>query len=271
MTNIISTIASEALSFLNSSAFLAIVAIVGIVYFGYTFSKANRITNKHRQKVQQTIVDNDINNINNLPKKEYFVACAGSKEKNVCAKVPAIDIQSCTLFGLDGKPLDLSRYNCFVVRGDSMQYAGIKNNDIILVPIDFNIDSLGTFPVILVIEYSDKIVGKPLYKVRRAWHKGCIDDNLEEVAEAIMQSPKFSNLTKQEGYKGEDWMIKDLISTRLDAYKKAYFKDDECPDQYRSIVISTTYDTENKEIHFSIHPISLVVGNVEESYTVQPK
>lgn len=252
-------------SFLNGSAIPALCGAGGIVYFGWTYYKANKIANRNRKNVQQDIVNRSTIV---LPKKDYFVACAGSKESDVCTKVSAIDIQLCNFCDSDGNLLNLSLYNCYVVHGDSMKYAGIKDKDFILVPIDFNIDSLETFPEILVIKYRDSNGDNPLYKVRRAWYRGSIDDNLEEVADRIMAMPKFKKLTRQEGYKDSKWIINDLVGERLEKYKSAYFKDGVCPEQYKDIVISTTFDIVNKAIHFSIHPISLIVGNVTEAYTV---
>ncbi len=261
----ITTITSGVFSFLNSSALPVLLASGGIIYFGWTYYRANKVANRNRKDVQQKIV-NHATIV--LPKKDYYVACAGSKESDACTKVSAIDIQLCNFCNSDGKPLNLSLYNCYVVRCDSMKYAGINDNDFILVPIDFNIDSLEIFPEILVIRYRETNGDKPLYKVRRAWYRGSIDDDLEQVANKIMAMPKFKRLTQQEGYKGTEWMIRDLKCKRLDDYKEAYFKNGVCPEEYKDIVISTTFDTVKKEIHYSIHPVSLIVGNVEESYTV---
>lgn len=262
---LLTVITSSILSFLNGSALPALLGAGGIVYFGWTYYKANKITNQNRKNVQQDIV-NRATIV--LPKKDYFVACAGSQESDACTKVSAIDIQLCNFCDSNGKPLNLSLYNCYVVHGDSMKYAGINDSDFIFVPLDFNIDSLEFFPEILVIRYRETTGDKPLFKVRRAWYRGSIDDDLKQVANEIMAMPKFQRLTQQEGYKGPEWMITDLKGKRLDDYKEAYFKDGVCPEQYKDIVISTTFDTVKKEIHFSIHPVSLIVGNVEESYTV---
>lgn len=265
MNDMITTITSGVFSFLNGSALPVLLASGGIIYFGWTYYRANKTTNRNRKEVQQDIINRATIA---LPKKDYDVACAGSKESDACTKISAIDIQQCNFCDSDGKLLNLSLYHCYVVHGDSMKYAGINNNDFIFVPIGFNIDYLNTFPEILVIRYREQNENKPLYKVRRAWHRGSIDDDLEQVANEIMTMPKFKRLTQQEGYKGPEWMIRDLKGKRLNDYKSAYFKDGVCPEQYKDIVISTTFDTVKKEIHFSIHPVSLIVGNVEESYTV---
>jgi hypothetical protein len=139
----------------------------------------------------------------------------------------------------------------------------------ILVGKDFSTESLTSFPEILVLRYRETEDGKPLYKVRRAWYMGTIEDNLRDIAEKIMNMPKFAKLKNQEGFKGEQWMVEDLTTNRYSEYQKSYFKDGTCPDSYKQIVISTTFDTVKKEIHFSIHPISLIVGIVKESYSVK--
>ncbi|MDE5887372.1 MAG: hypothetical protein K2H46_07290 [Muribaculaceae bacterium] len=259
-------ITSGVSSFLNGSVFPVLLAAGGIIYFGWTYYRANKIANRNRKEVQQDII-NRATIV--LPKKDYYVACAGSKDTEACTKVSAIDIQQCNFCDSNGKPLDLSLYNCYVVYGDSMKYAGINDNDFILVPKDFNLDSLKSFPEILVIRYREQNENKPLFKVRRAWYSGSIEDDLVKAAQSIMEMPKFNRLTQQEGYKGAEWMIRDLLEKRLVDFKHKYFKGGECQDQYKDIVISTTFDTVKKEIHFSIHPTILIVGNVEESYNVK--
>lgn len=265
MIDMITSITSGVSSFLNGSVFPALLAAGGIIYFGWTYYRANKTANRNRKEVQQNII-NHATIV--LPKKDYYVACAGSKEAEACTKVSAIDIQQCNFCDSNGKPLNLSLYNCYVVHGDSMKYAGINDNDFILVPKDFTLDTLKSFPEILVIRYREQNENKPLFKVRRAWYRGSIEDDLVKAAQSIMEMPKFNRLTQQEGYKGDEWMIHDLLEKRLEDYKHTYYKEGECPEPYKQIVISTTFDTVKKEIHFSIHPVSLIVGNVEESYTV---
>lgn len=262
MTNIIST----ASVLLNGPALPTVLAIGGVVYFAKNYYQANKIANENRREVQQQITNKTIAV---LPHKDYFVACAGSKESNACKKVSAVDIEACNFCDSDGNPLNLSLYECYVVHGDSMKYAGINDGDFILVAKDFSSDSLSSFPEILVLRYRDSNNDNPLYKVRRAWYMGTIEEDMSATAQRIMNMHKFKKLTNQEGYKNEKWMINDLINKRLDDYKKAYFKDGVCPEMYRQIVISTTFDTVKKEIHFSIHPISSIVGIVKESYSIK--
>lgn len=262
MTNIIST----ASVLLNGPVLPAVLAIGGVVYFAKNYYQANKIANDNRREVQQHITNKTIAV---LPHKDYFVACAGSKESNACKKVSAVDIEACNFCDSDGNPLNLSLYECYVVHGNSMKYAGINDGDFILVAKDFSSDSLSSFPEILVLRYRDSNNDNPLYKVRRAWYMGNIDESLRDIAKKIMNMPQFAMLKNQEGFKGEIWMIDDLVDNRYKEYQLTYFKDGVCPDTYKQIVISTTFDTIKKEIHFSIHPISLIVGVVKESYSIK--
>ncbi|MDE6078334.1 MAG: hypothetical protein K2G29_11450, partial [Muribaculaceae bacterium] len=114
----ITTITSGVFSFLNGSALPVLLASGGIIYFGWTYYRATKIANRNRKAVQQDII-NRATIV--LPKKDYYVACAGSKESEACTKVSAIDIQQCNFCDSNGKTLDLSLYNCYVVHGDSMK------------------------------------------------------------------------------------------------------------------------------------------------------
>lgn len=43
--------------FLNSSWMLAIIAVIGIIYFAVTYIKADRLVNQYRAEIQQKIVN----------------------------------------------------------------------------------------------------------------------------------------------------------------------------------------------------------------------
>lgn len=142
-----------AVDLLNSSVLPAVLAIVGVVYFVWTYYRANQTANRNRKEIQQAIT-NKTTVI--LPQRSYFVASAGSKESNACEKISAVDIESCNFCDSKGRPLNLSLYNCFVVHGDSMKYAGINDDDFIFVTKGFSTESLTSFPEILVLN-----TGKP--------------------------------------------------------------------------------------------------------------
>ena len=252
---------------LNGPIIPSVVAAGGIVYFGWEYYRANKAVNKNREEAQQKLI-NRATII--LPRREYFVACAGSNDKSACTKVEAIDIEACDFRDKNGNILNPALYNCFVVHGNSMKYAGINNNDFIFTPKGFSQEDIGTFPEIIVIRYREPCENKPLYKIRRTWYKGNIEDNLKTHAQEIISSTEFFKITRQEGYKGKEWMLDDL-SARIEKYKNTYSENGIYPKEYKNIILSTTFDTENTEIHFSIHPVSAIVGIVSEAYTVEQK
>lgn len=254
-------------SFLNSSFFPLLIAIISLGFFVVYYYRANREVNKHRKEVQQQLI-NKATIV--LPRREYDVACAGSNNHSSCSKVESIDIEACNFCDKKGNLLNVSKYDCFVVHGNSMKYAGINDQDFIFVQKDFSLSSIDNeaLPLILVIKYREIEEGKAKYKVRRTWYRGTIDDNFDQVLSRVMSSDDFSKLKKERGYITDDWMLKDFMEKRLEGYKNVYYQDGQCPEAYKDIIISTTYDTENDEIHFSIHPSSAIVGIVSESYTV---
>ena len=104
MIDMVTTIISGVSSFLNGSVFPTLLATGGIIYFGWTYYRANMIANRNRKKVQMDIINRTTIV---LPKKDYYVVCEGSKDTQACTKVSAIDIQQCNFSDSNGKPLDL--------------------------------------------------------------------------------------------------------------------------------------------------------------------
>lgn len=92
-----------------------------------------------------------------------------------------------------------------------------------------------------------------------------------------MSSPEFQEIKKLKGvdgneaYRGDEQVIEDFLKKRLPKYEDKYIKC-ENPDVWnRTVVISTTFDTDNKYIHFSIHPIANIIGIVNGAFTVCKK
>lgn len=257
-------------SILNSPLIPVGVAGAGAIYFGYKYYKANKEINEYRQCIQQEIINSTINI---LSKRMYFVACAGSKEESACEQKEAIDVNSCDFLDKNGNLVDLSLYNFYLVHGNSMQYANIFDEDLLFVKKGFSSDDLNnsSFPKILVLRYSEYSEGNPRFKVRRAWYVGNIKDDIKAKALEVMKSNEFALLSQQDGFVSNEWMLDDLINTRLEKFKDDYFEEGKCLESHQSIILSTTFDTKDRKIHFSIHPVDSVVGIVSESYTIKKK
>lgn len=205
----------------------------------------------------------------------YPTACAGIPDSDKPAEAQSVSMEFNKFLGKDGQILDPNKYLQFVVEGNSMQFCGIHDKDLIFVPKEFRIVQLKEFPYILVLKNSDAKEGHSKYKVRRAWGLSQFgDDRFETDVRRIMDSEQFQEIKKLKGidgnraYRGDEQVIEDFIKNRLPKYEQKYINCDNPDNWNRTVVISTTFDTEDRLIHFSIHPISTIVGIVSDSFTV---
>lgn len=270
----INDILSIGTKFLNGPIIPAAISLVGIGCFYVLYRKENKRINSERKQVQQDLINKATIA---FPRRAYDVVCAGSKDYSACEKIETIDVKVCNFLDSNNKPIDVDLYNVFIVHGESMQYAGIKDEDLLFTPVDFKLSQLESdsiSPQILILKYrkseheSPKL--KANYKVRRFWLKCSINDianNYATILKNIIDSESFSKLKRENGYKGEHWMINTDFPNRLNDYSK-YSSDGKYPDEFKEVIISTTYDVLNNEIHFSIHPQSSIIGIVAHSYTL---
>ena len=206
----------------------------------------------------------------------YPPAWAGNPKNNNL--IESVSVTNNTFIAKDGTTLNPKEYFQYVVEGNSMQFCGIHDKDLIFVKKGFRITDLGLteFPYILVLKNTSGASDENTkYKIRRAWGIAQFgDDRFEKDVRTIMSSPKFQEIKKLKGvdgndaYRGDEQVIEDFLNNRLPIYEDKYIK---CanPDIWnRTVVISTTFDTDNKYIHFSIHPIVNIVGVVKDAFTV---
>lgn len=204
---------------------------------------------------------------------DYPTASAGDVHEPDTAK--SVSVEFNRFFNKDKKQLNPKDYLQFVVEGDSMQFSGIRNKDLLFVSKNFRLSDLKKFPDILVLRDLFAKPGESKYKVRRAWGVAQYEeDRFENEVRKIMASDAFKKLKKclcEDGslaYKGDEAVVKDFLDKRLPTYEKNYINCDNPNALNKTVVISTTFNTITKDIHFSIHPIANIVGIVKESYTV---
>lgn len=206
----------------------------------------------------------------------YPPAWAGNPKNNNLIK--SVSVKNNTFVDKEGNPLNPEDYYQFVVEGNSMQFCGIHDKDLIFVKKKFRITDLNLtdFPYILVLRNTNMVSeGNTKFKIRRAWGISQFgDDRFEKDVRAIMSSPEFQEIKKLKGvdgndaYRGDEQVIDDFLKNRIPIYEDKYIKC-ENPDIWnRTVVISTTFDTDNKYIHFSIHPIANIIGIVKDAFTV---
>lgn len=204
----------------------------------------------------------------------YPLASAGQPKRSAEDAV-SVAVDTNTFFDKENNPVNPEDFFQFIVQGNSMQFCGIEDKDLIFVAKGFRIVDLKTFPYILVLKNDIPEKDTPKYKIRRAWGISTFgDDRFEKDVRAIMASEDFQEIKILKGkdgnraYKGDDEVVRDFLKKRLPIYEEKYIK---CknPDEWnRTVVISTTFDTDDKYIHFSIHPIANIVGIVKASFNV---
>lgn len=204
----------------------------------------------------------------------YPLAWAG-QPKRTAQEVKSISVERNTFYDKNGNRVNPNDYLHFVVSGNSMQFCGINDKDLLFVAKGFRIVNLTDFPYILVLKNINSTDNSVEYKIRRAWGISTYgDDRFEADVRAIMGSEIFEEIKQLKGkdgvpaYRGDESVINDFLKNRLPAYERKYIDCDNPNEWNRTVIISTTFDTDDNFIHFSIHPIANIVGIVKESYTV---
>ena len=142
----------------------------------------------------------------------------------------------------------------FMVEGDSMQYADIHNDDIVLTKkTELNNESL---PKVVVIKDVNPNSNQS-FKLRRAWKVIPNDIDIQTfrtMIGCIINSDKFKEVKNLVGEKcPTDTELTDEIIGKFTALNKS---------EGQSYLISTTYRTKEKKIGFSIHNLEDVAGIV---------
>lgn len=199
-------------------------------------------------------------------------ALAGTDEGN-------IDLVEKTVRSLDidifkdksGNILNPSEFLHFIVHGESMQFCGIHNDDIIFVDpsISVNDDNV-SFPTVLVLRRLKIRTGRPQYKIRRAWKTCRYSDDAEILAtlDGILSSRNFQVIKDLQVYDGDSALVDDFKRIRLPHYLDNYVNCSNPNDEDRNVIISTTFHPSDNTIRFSIHPSSAVVGRVVASFNI---
>lgn len=200
--------------------------------------------------------------------------CAGSmrKESTIKATEKVISLKYNAFTDEKGVRLNILDFNAFIVAGNSMQFCDINEGDLLLASKAVDERDLGELPAVIVL--SDPKVDKTLsqFKLRRAWRicsDQLSDKEFRDILKDILELDAFKQLKKELEEKGfsrsDEELINDFFeeSGRLERYKSKYKTK-----VSQKIVISTTFDTDEEEIHFSIHQLSKVVGVKKYVYDV---
>ncbi len=243
-----------------------IYILIGVFVLLFAFMVAVTVVARRRER--RRIIDNALKKCRVLN-----LAAAGSE------KVGCKSRQTTEVYGLNltqykdsqGKILDPDDYKLFVVDGESMQFCGIHNHDLIFSTKTFVADENCSFPAVLVIRKNHIIENYPAYKVRRAWNVVNYDSDLVKAVRNLLQSNVFSQIKDLPEYPGDESIMEDFVTLRLPRYEDEFIKCTAPDVKDRTVIISTTYNTEENRIHFSLHPINRVVGKVIASFQLPDK
>lgn len=202
-------------------------------------------------------------------------ACAGSDDEDnpssSAIKMPPLEYN--VFKDKQGNILNINDYLLFVVQGESMQFCGIHNNNVIFVDDKFKIGNDIEFPIVLVLrKHHLKKGDKSQYKIRRTWmycKYTSKEDLVNIVKSKILPSMKFQEIRQLSTYDGDSALIQDLENKRIKLYEEKYIKCENPNENDKEIIISTTFHTKEKEIRFSLHPVSIIVGKVIASFPVK--
>lgn len=206
-------------------------------------------------------------------------ACAGSEHPNTPKEMGIVDLNKDGFKDENGNAIDLDEYECILACGWSMLLGGIEDEDLLLVKPIANVGDL-QFPSVLIIardDYSKKSAIKyndyAEKKVRRSWSLCDMSkENPIDVMKRCMEMDEYVRLSQKYSNKfpAIDIMTKDF-ERRVRIYKENHPTCENVCDDNQMAVVSTTYDTQKQIVHFSIHPVKDISGEVYYSFHIRSK
>lgn len=205
------------------------------------------------------------------------VACAGSEKYCTPKEFRITNLNTRNFKDKNGEYINSQDYERCIIVGNSMLLGGIRDKDIVFIKRDINIAEC-SFPVILVLrrepaamekaslQYDDKAE----LKVRRTWEICSLNQSDEEIAkmvEEIIKSKRFQEIREidESKFATSEWMVED-IKCRITRYRTEHIGCEEVGNKNNVALLSTTYDTGQKRVHFSIHPVRTIVGEVKYAF-----
>ena len=217
--------------------------------------------------------------------KEFSTVYAGTADKEHLGASPVnINLTTSTFLDDNGNPINVDEYDGFVVSGNSMELANIKDGNLLLVKKNDRFTDSTPLPGVFVLKRENALQHQGKYKMRRIWAVSYLDEtaSVEEIIRGIMNHPEFKQLSKNKDLcLDEDSMLKEFTGEkgRLEIYRKEHPYWNISGSDENKVVISTTLRTEldsdkvhtaqGKHISFSVHPASLVVGRVSYVYSIK--
>lgn len=220
--------------------------------FLITYIWGDNRTRKNIKKIQEQLADEMMTTVS-----------AGSHYMEIPPRMKTVSTKYNLFKDRSGQRLDTNAYGSYLVQGDSMQYCDIHTGDVVFARKDFRLSDLTKFPSVVILKNQNATPEQCQFKMRRAWM--VCADNLEDseymgVVKDIMHSPDYLILKEKAKsiYESDDNMLNGFME------KLKEYRENRHPYSLgQSIVISSTYDVDNRKIRFSIHRTSSIIGIVK--------
>lgn len=205
--------------------------------------------------------------------------CAGSEHPNTPKEMGVVDFKNIRFKDKEGKPININDFEYRLACGWSMLLDKIEDEDLLLYKPVEDVDRL-RFPCVLIIErdkYSKKNAERfndfAEMKVRKSWALCDMSkQNPLDVMKQCMKEKEYVKILEQyeDKFPSEEKLISDF-EDRVERYKKKYDSCEKDGDKNQMAVISTTYDPQKERVHFSIHPVKDIKGEVYYSFHIHAK
>lgn len=208
----------------------------------------------------------------------FQVACAGSEKPGTPKEYKVTNLQWGNFKKADGSVLDTREYRPFITMGESMLLGGIRNQDILFVK-ETGAHKIPALPAILVLqreqmalERAAQFNDKAEMKIRRSWKVCSLDlenETILEMVQEIIKCSQFQRIRSLDETKFPDakWLLADFV-TRLDRYRKEHLGCEQNDNANHNALISTTFDTMQGRVHFSIHSCQTIIGEVKYAFGI---
>jgi hypothetical protein len=208
----------------------------------------------------------------------FQVACAGSEKPDTPKEYKVTNLQWDNFKNENGVVLDAKDYLKFITIGESMLLGGIRSEDIIFVKKVVD-NELPTLPAILVLRREQAAMEKAARfndqaetKIRRSWRVCSLDssnDTILGMVRDIIFSQKFQEIRRidETKFPETDWLLADFAS-RLERYRREHEGCEQDDNDNHCALISTTLDTMQGRVHFSIHSCRTIIGEVKYAFGV---
>ena len=128
--------------------------------------------------------------------KEFAMVYAGTPDEDHQGASPInINLTTSTFLDEQGRPVKVDEYDGYVVSGNSMELANIKDRNLLLVHKNDVFSDSTPLPGIFVLRREHPLTDQGKYKLRRIWAVAYLGEtDLENMIRGIMTHPEFMQL-----------------------------------------------------------------------------